>query len=265
MSTVAVRDYVRGIWDCRYFCFSLVHKDVVNRYRRSLLGMGWSLLQPIAMTAVLCTVFHQVFAVSVEHFAPFLLSGISFWNFFSGSALLGCQCIHQGETYIRQHPAPLAIYPLRTVLAMGFHFLLALMLVVILSWCMNGFGNLATLWCLVPALLMFFVFGWSVTILTGIANVYFPDSQHLAEVGLQILFYATPVIYPPETLSRAGLQAVFTLNPIGAYLRLIREPVIDARIPDVATFGLAAGGTAVMALLAILVLVKCERRLVLHL
>ena len=118
--------YVTELWRLRHFWMALVRNDLRNRYRRSVLGLGWSLLQPIAMTAVLCTVFAGVFGVSLSEYAPYLLSGLTFWSFISAAAITGCQSFFQGESYIRQHRAPLAIYPLRTTLGAGYHFLVGM-------------------------------------------------------------------------------------------------------------------------------------------
>src|SRR5215475_13403986 len=73
--------YLGTVWGCRYFWLSLVRMDLRTRYRGSALGLGWSLLQPIAMTAILCSVFSTIFKADVRVYAPFLMSGLTFWNF----------------------------------------------------------------------------------------------------------------------------------------------------------------------------------------
>ena len=87
--------YVTELWRLRHFWMALVQNDLRNRYRRSLLGLGWSLLQPIAMTVVLCTVFAGVFGVTLKEYAPYLLSGLTFWGFISTAAISGCQSFFQ--------------------------------------------------------------------------------------------------------------------------------------------------------------------------
>jgi ABC-type polysaccharide/polyol phosphate export permease len=134
--------YLSAVWQCRYFWLSLVKMDLRTRYRGSLLGIGWSLLQPLCMTAILCTVFCKIFRVDISWFGPYLLSGLACWSFILNVTLGGCGCFHQAEPYIRQYPAPLAIYPLRTVLGTTFHFLLALGIVLLL---VSGF-----LWLVQP-------------------------------------------------------------------------------------------------------------------
>src|SRR4051794_24711565 len=108
--------YVKDIWRCRYFWLSLVKMDLRTRYRRSILGIGWSLLHPIAMTIILCLVFSTSFGVPIKDFAPDLMAGLATWSYILTVALNGGQSFFQGESYIRQHPAPVAVYPLRTVL-----------------------------------------------------------------------------------------------------------------------------------------------------
>src|SRR5215831_9778529 len=98
--------YARSLWDCRYFLMCLVKNDLRTRYRGSLLGVGWSLLHPLVTTLVMCLVFHRIFKIEVEKFAPFVLSGLACWSYLSGVALQGCHSYLQAESYIRQHPLP---------------------------------------------------------------------------------------------------------------------------------------------------------------
>src|SRR5262245_16179694 len=214
--------YLLAIWQCRYFWVSLVRMDLRTRYRRSILGMGWSLLHPIAMTSILCVVFHKIFHLDVQEYAPFLLVGLSCWNYIHTVTIAGCQCLYNGESYIRQYPAPLAIFPLRTALGAIIHFLLAMCVVLGLTWYLKGFGNLPYLINLVPTLLLLFVFGWSLALLAGFANVYFQDTQHLTDIAFQILFYATPVIYPAGKLRENHLAWLVEYNPLVAFLQLLR-------------------------------------------
>src|SRR5277367_1000171 len=133
--------YVRAVWKCRYFWLSLVRMDLRTRYRGSVLGLGWSLLQPLAMTAILCTVFHGLFDQDIKFFMPYLMAGLAFWSFLVSVTVGGCQCFHQGQAYIRQFPAPMAIYPLRTVLGSAFHLVVALLLAIALAAAVHGLPN----------------------------------------------------------------------------------------------------------------------------
>jgi ABC-type polysaccharide/polyol phosphate export permease len=239
--------------------------DLRTRYRRSLLGMGWSLLNPIAMTIILCTVFHKILQVDVAEYGPFLMAGLACWNFVFTATLVGCQCFHMGESYIRQYPAPMAIYPLRTVLGGLVHFLLALSVVILLTWYLRGFGNLPTLVFLLPAIVLIFLFAWSLAVLAGFANVFFQDTQHLAEVGFQLLFYTTPIIYMERVLQQNHIGWLLQFNPLVAFLRLFREPILLAQVPSYETYATACTVVLIAVGAAVGVLVRWQRRLIFYL
>ncbi|MFN4260431.1 MAG: ABC transporter permease [Gemmataceae bacterium] len=259
--------YLSAVWRCRYFLMSLVRMDLRTRYRGSVLGLGWSLLHPIAMTATLCLVFRHLFQMNARDFAPFLLAGLSCWNYITATTLQGCRCFFQGESYIRQYPAPLAIYPLRTALGGMIHFLLALLVVLMLRLVVYGLPDPLAFLSLLPSLLMLFLLGWGMAVIAGFLNVYFQDTQHLAEIGFQILFYATPIIYKPELLlQRQYLQWLVILNPFVSFLELIRAPLLDgSHVPSMQAYIIASATVAFVLGLAGLLLYHCQRRLIFYL
>ncbi len=258
--------YLSDIWRLRHFWLALVRIDLRNRYRRSIIGIGWSLLQPIAMTIVLCAFFSQLLGPEIKQYAPYLLSGLTFWGFIIAVVMQGCQCFFQGESYIRQHPAPLAIYPLRTALSAGFHFLLGLLIVIVFVAFVLGLGKPLALLSLAPTLVLLFVIGWSLAVCTGVANVMFQDSQHLLEVVMQILFYATPIMWRPSMMPKnAYIERFVQFNPLASLLELIRNPVLEGRFPSswAVGMGLLAGLVAVGA--AALALRCFEKRMIFYL
>src|SRR6266478_1286552 len=97
--------YLAAVWRCRFFWMSLVQMDLRSRYRGSVLGLGWSLLNPIAMTVILCVVFTALFNQDYHRFGPLVMCGLTFWNYIMYVTVAGCYCYFQGESYIRQHPA----------------------------------------------------------------------------------------------------------------------------------------------------------------
>lgn len=257
--------YLRAVWGCRYFWMSLVKIDLRSRYRGSVLGIGWSLLYPIAMTAILSLVFCKVLGLSPRNYAPFLMAGLTCWQFIISSALTGSQCFFQAESYIRQHPAPMAIYPLRTMLANAFHFSLALLLVLILALIVRGFENPWPLLSLLPSLLLLCLLGWALSTIFGLITVRFRDTSHLSELGFQALFYLTPVMYPPSMLERRGLGFLVEYNPLVPFLNLLRQPILDSQLPSPANFIAASLVVLVLGTVAAGLLWREEKQLIFHL
>lgn len=257
-------DSLAAVWRYRYFWLSLVKMDLETRYRRSLLGLGWSLLNPLVLTAILYTVFHNLFVADLPNYALYVLSGLVVWNYIAGSTIQGCQCFLQAEAYIRQQPSPLVIFPLRSALGGLIHFTAALAVVLAVAGVTNGLPSLGAIACLVPGLLLIFAFAWSAGLLAGIANVLFRDTEHLLQVAFQVLFYATPIIYPAATLDGMKLGAWARYNPLTALVGLLRDPIYGGRLPDLSTFVTAAGMVGLLVLAAILLSQRWQRRLVFY-
>jgi ABC-type polysaccharide/polyol phosphate export permease len=246
--------HVRAIWQFRYFWLSLVRLDLRNRYRRSVLGIGWSLLNPLAMTAVFCVVFSGIMMNNDwRTYAPFLIAGLSVWEFIKGTAIQGCDSFIRAESYIRQCPLPYGIYPLRTTLGTLIHFAISMVVVVAASaLVMESWTPVTTFWAVVPGLLLVTVFAFSLATLAAFAHVYFHDTKHLFEVGSQLYFFMTPIMYARPVLDRQGLGWVADLNPVTVFLDIIRDPLLTgvpptpdqltvAGVLTLASFGLACG------------------------
>jgi ABC-type polysaccharide/polyol phosphate export permease len=159
----------------------------------------------------------------------------------------------------------MAVYPLRTALGAMIHFLIALTVVLILVWSFKGFANLAVLPALFVGVAILLVFGWAVALLAGYINTIFRDVQHLSEIGFQILFYLTPIMYPPDVLTRARMGWLLRYNPLHPFLKIIREPLVEGRLPPVRNYWAAAAMTIMVTTVASLILGRLQRRVILYL
>jgi ABC-type polysaccharide/polyol phosphate export permease len=258
--------YLSAIWRCRYFWLSLVRVDLRTRYRRSVLGLGWSLLQPLLMTGMFCLILRPLLMPErpIGFCVLFFLTGLAVWNYVVHVSVQGCQSLFRGEAYIRQYPAPMAIYPLRTALSFGVHLLLLLAMVVAIGCCWHGDVPVLPLMALLPAVALLLFFGWSLAILTSFANVRFQDTQHLCEVGFQILFYGTPILYGPELLGNRGLGWLLAINPLVPMFELVREPVLYGRVPSVLMFAWAGAVVVIFAAIASATLACFQRRIIFY-
>jgi ABC-type polysaccharide/polyol phosphate export permease len=219
------------------------------------------LVHPLALTTIIWVVFRHFLPAAGDPrtFPIYVLSGLTCWNFLVSVTTQGCRCLHQGESYIRQFPAPIVIYPLRTVLGALIHFSIALLVVLVLSWYFNGFGNWAALPSLAPALLLLFLLGWALAVLASFANVYFQDTQHLCEVGFQILFYATPIVWMPSMFVGGRFEKLLRFHPLVPFLDLLREPIIAGHSAGLRSFVLAGVIVSLVGGLAIGVLARLQR------
>ncbi|MFO0878693.1 MAG: ABC transporter permease [Gemmataceae bacterium] len=257
-----VGNYFSELWSFRHFWMNLVRAELQRRYRRSILGLGWSMLQPICMTLVLGVVYRRVFQISFWEFAPMLLTGLAFWNMFSQTILRGCDSLVTSESYIRQQPLPLALFPLRIVLTSAFHFLISFLLTLLLVWPLRQMFAPLALLSLIPTFFLLFCFCWSLSIIAGFAHTFFPDTQHLAEVGLQALMFLTPIMYPASILEKSGVGWILHWNPLAVILEMLRQPVLTGEVPLFSTYAIATGLVALPCIVAGWMISRYEDRLI---
>jgi lipopolysaccharide transport system permease protein len=244
----------------------LAKHDLKDRYRRSLLGIAWSLIKPALMTLILTVVFTNVFDVSIREYAPFLFLGILAWQFLTESVLQGCNSFRLGNTFLRVRPIPVAIFPLRVVLSAGIHALIGLGAAIVAIWYFQGAVHPLALLTILPGMLIFALAAWALAAICAIMHTLYADTQQIAEISLQALFYATPVIYMPESLNNTGwLHTLVECNPFASFLELVRRPLLHGELPGGQSVLIATAFTGVMACIACVALHRVEKRLVMWL
>jgi len=256
-----------AIWKARYFLLALVRLDLQLRYRRSIIGVGWSLLNPIAMTMVFAAVFSNMPAFGngdIARYVPHLLIGMAVWNFLREAALSGSRAFSQSESYIRQSPLPFGIYPLRVVLGQGIHSSIALALSVVVTALYRPTTDPMALVWIVPGVALAFVAAWATATIFAFMNVYFQDTQHLLEVAAQLLFFLTPIIYFDDTLIDKAWWWL-ELNPAQVFLVLIRSPLISGKPPTSEALLAGVALTAIIVGLAAGTAAWLRKRVIFHL
>jgi len=225
-----------AVWMARHFLLALVKLDLRQRYRRSMLGIGWSLLNPIAMTIVFTVVFSQLFGDgNPVGYAAFALAGLAVWGFLRDAAVNGSKALLMNEAYIRQSPLPYTVYTLRTVLGQAIHSSLALVVVIALIVFWKGDASVFLgLLLAVPGLVLALVAAWAVTTIAAFTTAFFHDTSHLLEVACQIGFFLTPIMYRRSLLDERGMGWLVDINPVNVYLSLIRDPLLTGQLPTAA-------------------------------
>lgn len=248
--------HLTAIWKFRHFLMALVKLDLRLRYRRSVLGIGWSLLNPIAMTVVYVLVFSGLFANGDPSVVvPYVVIGLAVWNFLRESVVTGCKSLISNESYIRQSPLPYGLYPLRTVFGQAIHSGIALGVALAVTFVYAPNTNPVGMLYALPGLVLLLFTSWGFATLFSFLNVYFQDTSHLLEVAAQLVFFLSPVAFPSNILADKGMKWLVDINPVAMFMDLIRTPIMSGAPPSgqllliglgftVATGALAAGTTA---------------------
>lgn len=227
----------------------LVLRDLRVRYRGSVLGYLWSMMNPLLYMSILTFVFSHIVRFKVEHYAAFVLSGILVWNLFSQSVGGGAHSIVNNGALLRKVKVPKSIFPAAAVCSVLVNFVLALVPYAIIA---TVTGLTLTPWLLLlPVLLVpYVIFVYGMALFVGSLNVRFRDVGHVIEPLLAITFYATPVIYPPEELPEQYRQ-LLDLNPMTHFVGAFRSILYYGQAPSAATVGAALFSALVAALLGV--------------
>lgn len=222
---------LREIWAFRDLVLNLVIRDLKVRYKYSVLGILWSLLNPLFMMLIFALVFTLFLKQNIVHFPVFFLSGQLPWNFLQASVMGGTATIVGNGGLIKKVYFPREVLPLAFVLSNLVHFGLALLVLggfIIFT----GIGFTQHLIWLPLIIFLHFLFVLGLGFFTSAINVFYRDTMMIMDVALQAWFFLTPIFYSmeaiPETATIGGWaipvhQLVRWLNPMASIVDLYRN------------------------------------------
>jgi len=208
----------------------LVSRDMKLRYKRSILGLLWTLLNPLAQLLTLSFMFRTVLPLNIPRYTSFLFCGLLVWTWFQASLSQATVTIVENAELIKRPGFPTAILPTVTVTSHLVHFLIALpvlWLFLVLD------GSRVTSAMLALPLVMALQFIWTLSLAYLMATFYvtFRDTQYLLGVVLQLLFYLTPVFYDASAIP-ARYQLLYGLNPMIHLLNAYRAILLRGELPE---------------------------------
>jgi ABC-type polysaccharide/polyol phosphate export permease len=222
-----------------------VGRAITIRYKRSVLGVVWTLLNPLLTMIVLSVVFSTLFRFNIPHYPVYLLSSFMVWNFFAASTnqAMGEMALNAGlMNRIYLPKGIIAVSSIGTAIVnMGFTFI-PLVLIMLAT----GASFSPTILILPVSLVFLAAFAMGMGLMLATAAVFFADMIPVYEVLLSIWFYSTPIIYPIDIIPERWLW-LFKLNPMYYLVDLFRQPIFAGKIPDLSTW-LIAGGYALAVL-----------------
>lgn len=221
---------LHALWVYRELIVQFVARAIKTRYKRSILGVVWTMLNPLLTMIVLTLVFSQLFRIQIENFPVYVLSGQLVWLLFanSTSAAMG-DMIWSGDL-VRRIYMPKSIFAVSAVGTGLVNFVLSLLPLLLISLMLGVKLSLALLiWPLIILLLGLFSLGMGLLLST--VTVYFADMLPVYSVLLTIWLYATPVIYPLEIVPVEWCW-LFRLNPMYYFVEAFREPLLSQQIPS---------------------------------
>ena len=208
----------------------LVSRDIKTKYRRSVLGILWSVLNPLLMMLVLTAVFANIFRYQIDDFPVYYLTGYILFNFVSEATSFSMTSIINASGLIKKVYLPKIIFPLEKCLFSLVNLLFSLIAAVIVFLIVGVDPSWTMLLFFVPILYLFiFNFGFSLILAT--MNTFFRDVGYLYSVFITLWVYLTPIIYPISVLP-AWMQSVVRLNPLTHFVEYFRAITLYGQLPS---------------------------------
>ncbi|MBI2955064.1 MAG: ABC transporter permease [Chloroflexi bacterium] len=209
---------------------NLVARDMKLRYKGSVLGLLWSLLQPAALIAVYSFLFTRVITLDIPNYVPFLVAGVLPWNWFATSLDFASDSLLANRELIKKAVFPsemlmvAAVTSNLLILALGTLVLLAFLVV-------SGIALTPAALFLPIIVAIQYSFTLGLALIVSMLNVYFRDIRHLLGVALFAWFFLTPVFYD-EAQVPAAYHGLYVLNPMAHIINFYRDVLLFGRIPN---------------------------------
>jgi ABC-2 type transport system permease protein len=216
---------VKDLLKSRELLFALLSRELAGKYKGSVLGLGWTLIRPLVMLFIYAVVVGQFLGASksVEKFAIFIFVGLLFWNLLSDSISTGSVSMTTNASLLKKVWFPREILPLTSFAVATVHFLVQTLVLIFGFAVFNSWPAPENLLYLIPISLIVFPVAFGFSLIFSVLNVRFRDTQFIVEVGLLLLFWLSPILYPwtfaHQFLASLPLgalwQQIYLLNPFG--------------------------------------------------
>jgi ABC-type polysaccharide/polyol phosphate export permease len=224
---------LRGIFQYRDLIYQLVRRDIVSRYKRSVLGIAWTLLQPLGMMIIITLVFSNMFQ-SVKGYPAYVLSGLITWTFFAQTTSAIISQIVWGGALMRQIYMPRTSFAVSAI-GTGLVNLILSFIPLILIILLTGLPIRWSFLFLPVSILLLLAFSLGVGLIISTVAIHFPDVAEMYHIVLTAWMYLTPIIYPEKIIPEKYQFWFFNLNPMYHIVKMFRAPLFEGVLPDTKT------------------------------
>lgn len=230
--------------------YLLIQKDLKVRYKSSVLGYLWALANPFAFALVYYVAFKVIMRVEIHNYSVFLLTGMFPWVWFTNALIQATASFKNNVSLVKKVNINRAVLPLGSVVHEMVHFCFALPVLCCFIYFTGGVFHASWLWQLPLMILLQLALVYPLALVLALANVYVHDVEYIVGIGLSLLFFLTPIVYPVSMIPEI-YRHLFEWSPLVALIRNWRSVFLEGSV-DV---GLLAHCTVVVLIISFLSLV----------
>ena len=223
----------KNLYEYRELLKSSIKKDVGGKYKNSVLGVLWSFLYPLLQIAVYAIVFPLIMRSNMENYTVFVCCGLIPWNFFSTAISRSSFTMIENGNILKKVYFPREILPISVVTSEAVNFVIST--IIILAFVLGSGMGLTWYVVFYPLILLVqYVLLIGISLFVSSITVYFRDLQHFIGIALQLLFYATPIVYATNIIPES-YQWILRLNPMTFIIDGYRSIFYYQQQPDFMT------------------------------
>lgn len=257
-----MKPYIQNFLKFQPLLNELVARDIKIKYRRSVLGVLWTLLNPLLMMIVLSIVFSNLFKFDVENFPLYLLSGQVVFNYFSAATTSSMSAITDNASLIKKVYIPKYLFVLARVISSFINLLASFTALLLVMIAMRAELHYTIVLVVIPLLLLV-VFSLGIGLVLAAIVVRFRDVMHLYSVFVTALMYLTPVIYPLNVLPE-WIKKIVLINPVTNYLMVFRDVMLNNCFTDMRYVLLGAVEAVIALVIGLYVFYKNQDEFILN-
>ncbi len=249
---------IKNLYNYRELLKTNIKKDVGGKYKHSFLGVLWSFISPLLQIAVYALVFQVILKSDIENYTVYLCCGLIPWQYFSAVILRGAASIIDNGNIIKKVYFPREILPISVVTSEGVNFLIST--IIILGFVIFGGVGLSIniLWYFLILAIQYIVSIGFAFIVSSL-SVYFRDLLHLLGIIIQLLFYATPIVYSINSVPQ-GFQWIVKINPMSYLIEAYRNIFYNKMPPDPKGLIIALTMGIVLCVAGYIIFTKLEKK-----
>lgn len=260
-----MKDYLRKVYESRFFWIHLARLELKNKFRRSKLGIMWTFLSPFLLTLIMSIVFSTVFHQDIVTYTPYILSGILFWDILGSSFNGGSYVIVSNDAFLRQFNHPASIYTLKSAIVYTISFLISTVSLFIWVLFTSPENLVVGLISLPLTVLILFALAWGGTTISAFTCTKYRDYPQMVPLILQTIWYVSPVFFQESMFQQNKLLYLwFHINPITHILHLLRKPFLHGEFPSCVNYLVSIAFVMAVDMLAIHINQKNSKNIIFY-
>ncbi len=247
----------KSIYNYRELLKNNVKKEIRGRYKKSVLGVLWTFLNPLLQLTVYAFIFPLILKTTQEYYVIFVCVGLIPWTFFTTAISQSTWAVIGNGNIVKKVYFPREILPISVVTSAMVNFIISTLIIV--AFCMfYGLGLTKYILFYPVILIIQYIFQLGISFILSSITVYFRDLEHFVQIALMLLFYATPIVYSSESIPEA-FKFIIKLNPMAHIIEGYRSIFYNQTMPDIKGLGIVFIFSIIICVIGYFVFKKLQK------